>query len=330
MILIILLAGKAGFASYDTLFSMTDDQIYISKDSGQSWHGIYVESATTVRYNHMCIDSVNQLIFAGTNTCLIKSTDGGRLWQKIYPSGISEPVNRVAVSLNEDKNLYVATLDGLYVSSDFGKSWKALTLPSRQAYFLIPFGKEKRIYVGGGQTIYISNDNGYNWKKISNSLPEDMSILDMAVNPKNSLQIFVATTEGLYYSGNGGKDWKQKSISPKDWIQTTRIAFSNTNPPVLYALDNDVKESGISYLRKSINVGNWTVIASKENIPIFTIANDNPNVVYYTFTATMGLSGIESSLSSVVKSIDGGKTWKTLEAVMPGYSKTKLMLLRPW
>lgn len=330
-ILFILLSFEVSYANYETLFAMTDDQIYISKNSGNSWSGIYVESATTVRYNYMCFDSKNKIAYAGTNTCLIKSTDGGKYWSKILPSGDSEPVNRVAVSKDGANALYAATLDGLYMSTDNGRSWASLSLPTRQGYFLLPFSKEKRIYLGGGQTIYISNDNGKSWKNISSGLPEDMAILDIAVNPKNTLQLFVATTEGLYYSGNGGKHWKQRNISPKEWIQTNKITYSNTDNPVLYALDNDVKESGISYLRKSTNGGkNWLVIGSKENIPLFTIATENPMVVYYTFTSSMALSGIESSLSTVMKSTDGGKSWKSLESVMPGYTRTKLLLLRPW
>ena len=330
-VLFVLLSFQVCYADYDTLFAMTDDQIYISKDSGNSWSGIYVESATTVRYNYMCFDSANQVAYAGTNTCLIKSIDGGRKWIKILPSGTSEPVNRVAVSNDASSSLYAITLDGLYMSSDYGKSWASLSLPTRQGYFLIPFKKENRIYLGGGQTVYISNDNGKSWKNISEGLPEDMSILDIAVNPTNTLQVFVATSEGLYYSGNGGKHWKKRSISPKDWIQTIRISFSNIANPILYALDNDVKESGISYLRKSSDGGNnWAVIGSKENIPLFAIASNNPSIVYYTYTSSMALSGINSNLSVVMKSTNGGKDWKALESVMPGYTRTKLLLLRPW
>ncbi len=315
----------------DTIFSMVDDQVYISRDSGKSWSGIYVESATTVKYNYMCFDTANRLVYAATNTCLLKSSDGGKHWTKIFPSGTQEPVNRIAVSLDGTSSIYAVTLDGLYTSSNNGKNWKPLSLPSRQGYFIQPFRKENKIYLAGGQNAYLSRDNGITWNSISKNIPESISILDMAVNPQNSLQVYIASAEGLFYSGNGGKHWKKKNISSKDWIQTTKIIYSNTNPAILYALDNDVKESGISYLRKSSDGGNtWRLIASKENIQLFTINYNNPSMIYYSYTSSMAVSGIESALSSIVKSVDGGSKWTSIEAVMPGYSRARLMLLRPW
>lgn len=316
-------------ANAETLFSLSDDQIYISLDSGQSWKGVYIESSVPLRFNDLCFDSASKTVYAATSAGIAKSVDGGRIWNKL--SFFNENVNYIVPSLDGSHHIYAVTWESLYVSSDGGKSWKALGLPSKQIFFLAPFAKSKVIYAAGGGSLYVSSNSGYSWKILGKDIIGDGVIFDMAVNPANRLQLYLASSNGLLYTGDGGKSWKIKNIGSKDWIQTVKIIWCRENPNCLYALDSDVKEGGKCYVRKSLDKGNkWYTIASKDEI--FLIAADplKASTVYFTGISLLAVSGVESSLASVSKSFDGGRTWKVLESVMPGYSKAKLLLVAPW
>lgn len=315
----------------ETLFSVVSDQIYISRDGGQSWVGIYVNSSGAIHYNDLCFDETTKCIYGASTLGLVRSTDGGQSWKLLYPSGEAGPVNRIAVSMEGDGSLYALTMDGLYLSKNSGQSWQSLALPRKDCFFLTAFGKSRKLYLAGGNRIYASADNGNTWQSVSAGLPENMAILDMSVNPANSSHIYLATTEGLWASGDGGKYWKNKTISPKGWIQTIKIQRCKSMPQVMYVLDEDVKESGVCYLRRSTDGGqSWKTIASKDTIKCFASHPLNPSVIYMNWANPLAVAGVDQSFATVSKSSDAGKTWTELESIMPGYTGIKNFMIRPW
>ncbi len=328
--LLVLFLSSACFSA-EILFVLTNDQIYKSSDGGNSWKGIYVDSADYVNYSDICFDRSTKTIYASVSFGIIKSVDGGKHWSKIYPSGESCNFNRVSVSLDGASVVYALSENAFYRSGNGGKNWKTMTLPSTQLFFLAPFYKSGRIYVAGGGSVYVSGDGGMNWKRVGRDVFEGEVICDVAVNPSNPLQLYVAASNGLFYSGDGGKSWKNRTISPKDWIQTQKIVWSGDNPKCLYAVDADVKENGNAYLRRSVDGGlNWSVIAAKDEILLMAVDPLKYSTVFFTYLSTLDASGIESSLSTIARSGDAGRTWKSMKAVMPGYSSAKILSVVPW
>lgn len=318
-------------ASSEQLFTLSDDQIYYSLDSGKSWHGIYVDSSEPVHFRDICCCKVEKAIYSAVSFGIIKSSDNGNHWKKLYPAGYSENINRISASLDGAPVIYALSDSSFYRSGNGGKNWKSLSLPSSQIFFIAPFYDSGRIYAAGGDALYVSSDGGHSWKRAGQGVFEGEVIVDMAANPSNSRQLYLATSGGLFYTGDGGKSWKNRSVSHKDWIQTQKIIWAPDNPARLYAFDSDVKENGASILRRSGDGGkSWGVIASKDEI--FLIACDplRSSTLYFSSISSLAVSGVESSLSSMSRSSDCGRTWKSIEAVMPGYSSAKKLIVLPW
>lgn len=313
------------------LFTLSDDQVYYSLDSGKSWHGIYVDSSEPVHFRDICCCRAEKAIYSAVSFGLIKSTDNGKHWKKIYPAGYSENVNRVACSLDGASVVYALTDSSFYRSGNGGKNWKSLALPSSQIFFIAPFYNSGRIYLAGGEAFYVSSDGGSTWKRAGKGVFDGEIIVDMAANPSNPKQVYLATSGGLFYTGDGGKSWKNKSISPKDWIQTQKIIWASDNQNRLYAFDSDVKENGSAILRRSNDGGKtWGVIAAKDEIYLIACDPLKSSTIFLSSVSNLSLSGIESSLSAMSVSFDSGKNWKSLDSVMPGYSAAKKLIILPW
>ncbi len=99
--------------------------------------------------------------------------------------------------------LFAGTFEGLFRSSDDGKTWEALTTLSISAsvYSVIANGSE--IFAGSDSSVYRSSDNGMTWSQCMDSL---FGILSLAMLSDQSI---VAGTDGdgILLSTNDGVDW---------------------------------------------------------------------------------------------------------------------------
>ena len=57
--------------------------------------------------------------------------------------------------------------------------------------------------------VMVSNDKGKNWKSISANLPKRGTVYDLAEDHIQSDLLFVGTEFGVFFSYNGGEEWKQ-------------------------------------------------------------------------------------------------------------------------
>ena len=57
--------------------------------------------------------------------------------------------------------------------------------------------------------VMVSNDKGKNWKSISANLPTRGTVYDLAEDHVQSDLLFVGTEFGVFFSYNGGEEWKQ-------------------------------------------------------------------------------------------------------------------------
>ena len=125
--------------------------------------------------------------------------------------------------LNEDL-LIVGTDDGLIqLTTDGGSSWKRISNISgvpNQTYvnaLLASQHDENVMYAAFNHHkygdfkpyLYKSSDKGASWTKISNNLPERGSVYAIAEDHKDKNLLFAGTEFGVFFSPNGGREWKQ-------------------------------------------------------------------------------------------------------------------------
>ncbi|MFL5638479.1 MAG: glycoside hydrolase [Gemmatimonadaceae bacterium] len=225
-----------------------------------------------------------------------KTTDYGRVWTPIFDDQPTGSIGDLAVAPSDPNVIYVgsgegvqrpdlSTGDGIYKSTDAGKTWRHLGLRDGQQI--------------GGVTVD----------------PRDANRVFVAVlghpygpNPER----------GVYRSTNGGETFERVLYKDEN-TGAIQVGFDPTNPQILYAAlwagrqgpwENASWNGPLSGLFKSVDGGtSWRQVGT--GFPTaaqglgrigFTIAPSNPRRMYATVDAP--------TLGGIYRSDDAGETWR--------------------
>jgi photosystem II stability/assembly factor-like uncharacterized protein len=135
------------------------------------------------------------LLYAGTDDGQVHVTkDDGATWTKINKGLPDKWVTRLVASKYDEGTVFLS-LTGyreddfekyLYMSTDFGKTWKSIAsnLPSESINVIREDPSDKNIlYVGTELGAYCSIDRGKSWHSLCNHLPTT-AVHDIAVHPR--------------------------------------------------------------------------------------------------------------------------------------------------
>lgn len=281
-----------------------------------------------------------------------KTTDAGNTWKNISDGFFKTgSVGAVAVS-ESDKNVVFAGMgehavrgvmssygDGVYKSTDAGKTWKktGLDLTRQIADICIDPTNADVVYVAAQgalygpseeRGVYKSTDGGVTWKKVL-YVDEHTGCADLSMDMANPRILYAAMWDhqrtsweirsggrgsGMYKSTDGGETWKkiEKGL-PKEKGKMA-VGASRSNPDKVYALVESDSQKDIGGLFSSDNGGKSWVLASKDHRLVqrawyyieLCVDPQNENVVY-------------AFNSPGLKSIDGGKTWTTIHGTHGDY-----------
>jgi len=284
----------------------------------------------------------NVFYMAQVNGGVWKSDDYGRTWNPIFDLESSQSIGAIAVAPSDPDIIYAASGEGLhrpdlsvgngiYKSTDAGKTWKHLGLddgeqipalavdprdPNRLFAAVLghPYGpsEERGIFrsTDGGETwkkvIYKDENTGGSGVEIDPSNPDVVyaSLWEAREGPWEDGNIFNGTNGGLFKSTDGGETWHPLTAGlPKDLAQIN-VAIARSSPRRLYATVGS--SSGKLGVYRSDDAGeNWSQITDDPrpsgrigggDLSVPKVDPKNPDIVYCASTVTM-------------RSTDGGKTW---------------------
>ena len=218
--------------------------------------------------------------------------------------------------------------DGVYKSTDGGKSWKNMGLKdSRQiGEISIDPRNSNIVFVAaegsawgpaGDRGLYKTTDGGKTWKKVL-EISENTGVNNVIYDPRNP-DVMYATSEqrrrhvytkigggpesAVYKSEDGGETWnKIMSGLPGVHIGGMDIAISPVNPDVLYLIMEAAEDKGGFF--KSTNRG-----ASWNKMNDYNASGQYFNEIY------CDPKNVDKVYSMDVVSkvtLDGGKTWNTI------------------
>jgi photosystem II stability/assembly factor-like uncharacterized protein len=202
-----------------------------------------------------------------------RSTDYGSNWVPIFDNQSTGSIGAIAAAPSDPNMIYVgtgggiirpdlATGNGMYKSTDGGKSWVHLGLDDTQMIAMIEVdaANPNRLFVAAlghpygpnvERGVYRSTDGGQSFQKILYK-DEYTSANDVRIDPSDPNTIYAAmwqqqqsfiegggfggSSGGIFKSTDGGTTWNQlKDGLPADLIQAN-LAIARSNPQVLYAM----------------------------------------------------------------------------------------------
>jgi photosystem II stability/assembly factor-like uncharacterized protein len=171
--------------------------------------------------NHQAITTTDEsplekgVLYAGTDDgrVWVTKNDGGN-WTEIT-KGL--PDNSVITCIEASKyikgTLYITINDRkednikpfVYVSSNYGSSWKAIAnnLPAAPVNVIREDPKNNNIlYCGTDLGIYITKNKGLNWQSLQGNLPSVLYVTDLFVHPRDNKLVIATFGRGLYVLDN--------------------------------------------------------------------------------------------------------------------------------
>lgn len=156
-----------------------------------------------------------------------------------------------------------------------------------------------------GGSVFFSTDKGDIWREAGSVISAspnaekitNLNIKDFYGDPNDSLAVYLSTTEGLYYTYNISQGWYRSTLLPKEEVRA--VAVSPDSKCLIYvALANKVYRS--SDCSRSYTE---TYYDNDKEATVNDIAIDhyNPRNIY-----------LGTSRGEIIKSIDGGASWRTI------------------
>ena len=290
-----------------------------------------------------------------------KTTDYGQHWKNISDKDFKVGnIGAMAIAPSNPKVIYVGTGDsaprntvltgeGMYKSTDGGKTWKFIGLGATHiiSKILVDPKDPDVVYVAAlghlfgpnpERGVFKSTDGGKTWKKIL-YVNDGTGAISMAMDPSNADVVYATMWQasrahwtftsggpgsGIYKTTDGGARWT--NISHRPGLPTgifgmEGIAVAPSKPDVVYALiQADYKGQAGGLFRSEDGGQNWKLMNNSMDITqrafyymqVFVDPKD-PNTIYLPNTG-------------LYLSHDGGKTLKSLH---PPHGDNHVLWINP-
>ncbi len=316
---------------------------------GMRWRAIGPLRAGRTRAVSGVPSEPNVFYIGAVNGGVWRSNDYGRTWHPIFNHEPTGSIGAIAVSPSNPNIIYVGSGeglhrpdlsvgDGMYKSTDAGKTWVHLGLRQTQQIPAVaidptnpdivfvaalghPYGPNPR------RGIFRSTDGGKTFKKVL-YINEYTGGSDVEIDPQNPKIVYAAMWQaqeapwengawggsegGLFKSTDGGNTWhKIMNGFPKDVIQVD-VAIAASMPSRLYATVAYGRHVGI--FRSDDAGARWYRVTQDPrperrigggDLPVPKVDPQNPDVVYICSVVTW-------------RSTDGGKTWTGIRGAPGG------------
>jgi photosystem II stability/assembly factor-like uncharacterized protein len=223
-----------------------------------------------------------------------KTENAGTTWQPIFDGESSYSIGSVALDPSNPATVWVGTGedvggrhvgygDGVYKSTDGGKTWKnmGLTASEHISTMLVHPDDSDVVWVsvqgplwtsGGERGLYKTNDGGETWRQVLGD-DEWTGVTDIVMDPRDPDVLYAATWDrhrtvaaylgggpgsGIHKSTDGGETWTQLTTGlPSSNLGKIGLAISPQDPDIVYAAVELDRRTGGLY-RSTNRGGSWT------------------------------------------------------------------------
>jgi photosystem II stability/assembly factor-like uncharacterized protein len=287
-----------------------------------------------------------------------KSNDYGRTWNAIFDSQPTQSIGAIAVAPSDPEIVYVGSGEGLhrpdlsvgngiYKSTDGGKTWKHLGLADAEQIpaLVVDPQNPNRLFAAvlghpygpsAERGIFRSSDGGISWQKVL-SKDENTGGSDVTIDPSHPEVVYAALWEvregpwednntfagtggGLFKSTDGGDTWKQLTNGlPKDIVQVN-IALAPSLPSRIYASVGTTEKgdyasgAGLGVYRSDDAGQSWYRV-TQDPRPAMRIGGGDLSVLRVD---PKNPDVVYSASIVAFRSSDGGKSWTGMRGAPGG------------
>ena len=281
--------------------------------------------------------------FGATGGGVWKTIDGGTTWRPVSDDFLKTPsVGAIAVSESNPDIVYagmgevelrgnVIQGDGVYKSTDAGKTWTHVGLDDTQNIGRIrinPANPDIVFVAAFGHTygpnpergVFRTTDGGATWKKVL-FRNDKAGAVDLCFDPKNPQVLFASLWEayrtsyslssggpgsGLFKSTDGGDTWTEISRNPglpAGILGKIGVSVSGADSNRVYAIVEN-KDGGI--FRSDDGGATWTKVSADRRF--------RQRAFYYTriYADPKDRDRVYVLNTGLYRSTDAGKTWKPI------------------
>ena len=296
-------------------------------------------------------DQPNVFYIGVNNGGVWKTTDYGHTWKPIFDSENTGSVGDVAVAPSNSNVIYVGSGEGiqrpdlsigngLYKSSDAGKTWTNMGLHDAQQIGGISIDpkNENRIFVAAlghpygpnkERGVYRSLDGGKTLEQVL-YIDENTGAVQVLIDPNHTNIVFATIwaarqgpwengawdgeASGLYKSMDGGSTWKKITkgfpTTKEDGLGRIGFTIAPSNSNRMYATVDALKKGGI--YRSDDGGESWYMLTSDGRLwgrgSDFAEVKADPKNEDIVYSANVVMW----------KSKDGGKTWEGIKGAPGG------------
>ena len=287
-----------------------------------------------------------------------KTDDFGRTWKPLFDDQPTGSIGAIALAPSDPNIIYVGSGeglqrpdlsvgDGMYKSTDGGKTWRHLGLRDAQQIpaIIVDPRNPNRLFVAAlghpygpnpERGVFRSTDGGQTWQKVLYK-DERTGAIDLAFDPRNPQTVyavlwqaqqgpwengaFSGPNSGLFKSTDGGTTWNPLTGGLPTFAQgglgRIGIAIAPSDPNRMYALVEARGEAGGLY--RSDDAGaNWKRINGEQRIygrgsdfACVRVDPKNKDVIYVANTSTYRSDDAGQSFTAI-KGAPGGDDYHTI------------------
>lgn len=237
------------------LLGTSDGQIFRSTDGGSVWRRIRPGvKAPGFVITVILFDSEKPgVIYAGVKPLLdlteetngggvFVSEDDGQSWS-LLEGARGRSVRAIAQSAKDPNALAVAARDGVYYTTDRGKTWERITPandPELKGFHSVAIDPRdaKIIYMGTHHLPWKTTDAGKTWKLAASKergMIDDSDIFAIHIDQSNPDIVLMSACSGIYRSRDASETWSKIQGIPYTSRRTHVIYQHPTRPEVIFA-----------------------------------------------------------------------------------------------
>jgi len=213
-------------ANYNICLGTAGWGVWHSPDAGQSWTRHRAPFPLNSRIQALVVHPTQrQTIYAGGDTGLFVSHDGGVRWERLGNQGDLPTIWSLAIDPVDPSILFAGTRPaGVYRSLDGGRQWEKLAVDiARECSIGTPFvtalavnPDDHRIVWAGVEIdgVFRSVDGGDTWTHLKDGM-YDLDVHDMTIAATRPKRLFVSTARDMFMSDDLGDTWQILGIKDK-------------------------------------------------------------------------------------------------------------------